>query len=56
MKSDVKWHVPIGGSGIVLIFDEQWVNEVEKALTRANEITRHHLHDSDDDAKENATQ
>jgi hypothetical protein len=39
-----------------VIFDEQWVGEVEKALTRADNISRHHLHDSDDKATENATQ
>ena len=56
IKSDVEWAVPVGGSGVVVIFDEQWVSEVEKALTRADNISRHHLHDSDADATENATQ
>ena len=55
IKSDVEWAVPVGGSGVVVIFDEQWVSEVEKALTRADTISRHHLHDSDADATENAT-
>ena len=55
IKSDVEWAVPVGGSGVVVIFDEQWVSEVEKALTRADNISRHHLHDSDADATENAT-
>jgi uncharacterized membrane protein len=54
IKSDVEWGIPVGGSGIVVSFDEQWVSEVEKALTRAVTVSRHHLHD--DDAKENATQ
>ena len=42
-----------GGSGVVVVFDEQWLREVEKALTRADRISRNHLHD--DDAEENAT-
>jgi hypothetical protein len=47
IKSDVEWAVPVGGSGIVVVFDEQSVNDVEKALTRADTISRHHLHDDD---------
>src|SRR6478609_7323349 len=38
IKSDVEWAVPAGGSAIVLVFDEQWVSEVEKALARADKI------------------
>ena len=53
IKSDVEWAVPVGGSGIVVVFDEQWVNEVERSLTRADTISRHHLHD--DNAEETAT-
>ncbi len=45
VRSDVEWAVPVGGSGIVVVFDEQWVNEVEKALIRADKVSRHHLHD-----------
>ena len=55
IKSDVEWAVPVRGSGIVVIFDEQWLNEVEKALIRAANISRHHLHE-DDDATESDTQ
>jgi uncharacterized membrane protein len=55
IKSDVEWAVPAGGSGIVVIFDEQWVSQVEAALTRADNISRNHLHDSDAEATENAT-
>ena len=39
----------MGGSGIVVILDEQRVYQVEKALTRADRITRDHLHDDDDE-------
>ena len=53
IKSDVEWAVPNGGSGVVVVFDEQWVSEVERSLTRADTISRHHLHD--DDAEETAT-
>jgi uncharacterized membrane protein len=56
IKSDVEWGIPIGGSGIVVTFDEQWVTQVEGALGRADNVSRNHLHDSDDDATENATQ
>ncbi len=55
LKSDVEWGIPVGGAGIVVTFDEQWVTEVEKALAQADKVSRNHLHDSDDDAKENAT-
>src|SRR6478735_3625277 len=34
IKSDVEWSIPVGGSGIVVIFDEKWVSEIEGALTR----------------------
>ena len=47
IKSDVEWAVPVGGSGIVVVFDEQWLSEVEKALTRADKISRNHLHDDE---------
>ena len=36
-----------------MVFDEQWVSEVEKALTRADTISRNHLHD--DDVEETTT-
>ena len=53
IKSDVEWAVPNGGSGVVVVFDEQWASEVEKALTRADRISRNHLRY--DEAEENAT-
>jgi uncharacterized membrane protein len=49
IKADVEWILPPGGSGIVVIFDEKWVNEVEKALARSQKISRDHVHDDDDD-------
>jgi uncharacterized membrane protein len=47
IKADVEWAVPRGGSGVVVVFDEKWVAEVEKALAGAERITRDHLHDED---------
>ena len=52
IKSDVEWAVPVGGSGIVVVFDDERGSGVEKALTRADKISRNHLHD--DDPEENA--
>ena len=49
IKADVEWTIPPDGSGVVVVFDEQWVAEVEKALTGAVEISRDHLHDDDED-------
>ena len=49
IKADVEWTLPPGGSGIVVIFDEQWVSQVEEALTRADKISRDHLHDDEDE-------
>jgi hypothetical protein len=48
VKEEVEWAVAVGGSGIVVIFDEQWMNEMEKSLTRADRIARDHLHGDDD--------
>jgi len=31
----------------LVIFDEQWVDQVEQALRNADTITRDHLHDDD---------
>ena len=48
IKADVEWTLPPGGSGIVVIFDEKHVAEVEKALARAEKVVREHVHDDDD--------
>jgi len=48
IKADVEWTIPPDGSGVVVVFDEQWVAEVEKALTGAVQISRDHLHDDDE--------
>ena len=56
VKSEVEWAVPVGGSGVVVVFDEEWVSEVESALSRADKITRNHLHENDDDDKDDDSQ
>ncbi len=58
IKADVESTLPPGGSGILVIFDEQWIDQVEQALRNADMITRDHLHDdgregtSDGDARQ----
>ena len=44
IKGDVEWALPPNSSGVVVVFDEQWVAEVEKALTGADKLVRDHLH------------
>ena len=48
VKDEVEWAIPSGGSGVVVVFDEQWVTEVEKGLSGAVKIFRDHLHDHDE--------
>ncbi len=50
IKADVEWALPPGSSGVVVVFDEQWVAEVEKSLTGADKLVRDHLH-TDDEAQ-----
>ena len=35
--------LPPGSSGIVALFEERWVDEVEKALTKADTVTKHEV-------------
>jgi len=58
-KKDIKEQVadslPPGSSGIVALFDEQWVIEVEKAIANADNVTKHEVDkDSAEDAKKAA--
>jgi uncharacterized membrane protein len=48
IKAEVEWTLPPDGSGVVVVFDEKWVTEVEKALSGAVKISRDHLHDHDE--------
>ena len=47
IKADVEWALPSGKSGVVVVFDEQWVAEVDNALTGADKLVRDHLHDDE---------
>jgi len=40
IKADVEEVLPPGSSGIVAIFEERWVVEVEKALAKAEKVSR----------------
>jgi hypothetical protein len=53
IQSDVEWAVPNGGSGVIVVFEEQWVSETEKDTDARGSDLRNHLHD--DDVEENAT-
>jgi uncharacterized membrane protein len=44
IRSEVEDTLPPGSSGIVAIFEERWVTEVEKALHRADKAEHHHAH------------
>ena len=41
IKADVEDALPPGSSGIVAIFEETWVAEVERALERPEKVTKH---------------
>jgi uncharacterized membrane protein len=41
IKADVEDVLPPGSSGIVALFEERWVAEVEKALARADNVETH---------------
>jgi uncharacterized membrane protein len=43
IKADVEEVLPPGSSGIVALFEERWVADVEKALTRADKVTKHEV-------------
>ncbi len=46
IRSDVENTLPPGSSGIVAIFEERWVSEVEKALAKAEKAEHHHVHEA----------
>ena len=57
IKADVEEELPPNSSGIVALFEEQWVNDVKKALANADNLsTREVDPGSVDDVKANATQ
>jgi len=56
IKADVEDVLPPGSSGIVALFEEQWAEEVEKALAKADKASTHELDgDSADQVKASAT-
>ena len=46
IKSDLEEILPPGSSGIVAVFEERWVTDVENALERATRTERHHVHET----------
>jgi uncharacterized membrane protein len=50
IKADVEDTLPPGSSGIVALFEERWVEDVDKALAKADKISKHEV---DSDSAEN---
>ena len=52
IKEEVADSLPPGSSGIVALFDERWVAEVEKATGKADKVSKHEVDkDSAEEAK-----
>jgi uncharacterized membrane protein len=52
IKEEVADSLPNNSSGIVALFDEQWVAEVEKATAKADKVSKHEVDkDSAEEAK-----
>ena len=43
IKADVEDVLPPGSSGIVALFEERWVADVEKALANADKVSKHEV-------------
>ena len=43
IKEEVADSLPPGSSGIVALFDERWVSEVEKAIANADNVAKHQV-------------
>jgi len=41
IKADVEHDMPPGSSAILAVFEERWVAEIERALAKAQKVTRH---------------
>ena len=55
IKEEVADSLPPGSSGIVALFDERWVAEVEKATAKADKVSKHEVDsDSAEEAKKAA--
>ena len=46
IKSDIENTLPPGSSGIVALFEERWVIEVQKSLAKAAKTEQHHVHET----------
>ena len=56
IKADVEDVLPPGSSGIVALFEERWVDDVEKALGKADKVSKHEVDgNSADEVKAKAT-
>ena len=49
IKADVEDVLPPGSSGIVALFEERWVDDVENALANADKASKHELDDKSAD-------
>ena len=43
IRAEVEQVLPLGSSGIVALVDDQWVGQVERALSHAERLTKHEL-------------
>ena len=56
IKADVDDTLPLNSSGIVAIFEEQWEDDIDKALSNASNVTKEKVDsDSADQVKSAAT-
>jgi uncharacterized membrane protein len=43
IKAEVADDLPLGSSGIVALFEEQWATDVQKALPKADKVSKHEV-------------
>lgn len=56
IKADLEDTLPLNSSGIVALFEETWVTDVDKALSHADKVTKHEVDaDSATEVKKAAT-
>lgn len=46
VKADIEQTLPPGSSGIVVLVEERWVTDIDKALTKAAKSEHHHAHEA----------
>ena len=57
IKADVEDVLPPGSSDIVALFEERWVDDVDKALAKADKVSRHEVDpESAEDVKAKAAE